>query len=107
MARALCGSGPGGPAQDAPGRGRKPIYPPEIVVMLVRRTTRQKLEAATHWRRRVMARATELSASTISRIWHHYDHPLGRAQCRRRHGDRAVPGASPPYRVAEVSAVAP
>ncbi len=34
--------------QDAPGRGRKPTYPPEIVSMVVRRTTRQKPEAATH-----------------------------------------------------------
>jgi len=55
--------------QDAPGRGRKPTYPPEIVAMVVRRTTRQKPEAATHWSRRVMARATELSPSTIGRIW--------------------------------------
>ena len=37
--------------------------------MVVRRTTRQKPEAATHWSRRVMARATDLSPSTIGRIW--------------------------------------
>src|SRR5258708_23196856 len=55
--------------QDAPGWGRKPTYPPEIVSMVVRRTTRQKPEAATHWSRRLMARATDLSASTIGRIW--------------------------------------
>lgn len=55
--------------QDAPGRGRKPTYPPEVVAMVVRRTTRQKPEAATHWSRRVMARATDLSPSTIGRIW--------------------------------------
>ena len=55
--------------QDAPGRGRKPTYLPKIVSMVVRRTTRQKPEAATHWSRRVMARATDLSASTIGRIW--------------------------------------
>jgi len=55
--------------QDAPGRGRKPTYPPEIVSMVVRRTTRQKPEAATHWSRRLMASATDLSASTIGRIW--------------------------------------
>ena len=55
--------------QDAPGRGRKPTYPPEMVAMVVRRTTRQKPEAATHWSRRVMARATDLSPSTIGRIW--------------------------------------
>ena len=55
--------------QDAPGRGRKPTYPPEIISMVVRRTTRQKPEAATHWSRRLMASATDLSASTIGRIW--------------------------------------
>ena len=55
--------------QDAPGRGRKPTYPPEIVSMVVRRTTRQKPGAATHWSRRLMASATDLSASTIGRIW--------------------------------------
>ena len=55
--------------QDAPGRGRKPTYPPEIVSMVARRTTRQKPEAATHWSRRLMASATDLSASTIGRIW--------------------------------------
>jgi transposase len=55
--------------QDAPGRGRKPTYPPKVVSMVVRRTTRQKPEAATHWSRRLMASATDLSASTIGRIW--------------------------------------
>src|SRR5580765_4481739 len=58
-----------GIVQDAQGRGRKPTYPPEIVALVVRRTTRQKPEAATHWSRRVLARATDLSASTIGRIW--------------------------------------
>jgi transposase len=61
--------GRNGIEQDAPGRGRKPTYPPEMVAMVVRRTTRQKPEAATHWSRRVMARATDLSPSTIGRIW--------------------------------------
>jgi transposase len=61
-----------GIGQDAPGRGRKPTYLPEIVAMVVRRTTRQKPEAATQWSRRAMARATALSASTIGRIWHQH-----------------------------------
>jgi transposase len=61
--------GRAGIEQDAPGRGRKPTYPPEIVSMVVRRTTRQKPKAATHWSRRLMASATDLSASTIGRIW--------------------------------------
>jgi transposase len=61
--------GRAGIEKDAPGRGRKPTYSPEIVSMVVRRTTRQKPQAATQWSRRTMARATELSASTIGRIW--------------------------------------
>ncbi len=61
--------GRAGIEQDAPGRGRKPTYPPAIVAMVVRRTTRHKPEAATHWSRRVMARATDLSPSTIGRLW--------------------------------------
>ena len=61
--------GRAGIEKDAPGRGRKPTYPPEIVSMVVRRTTRQKPEAATHWSRRAMARATDLSPSTVGRIW--------------------------------------
>lgn len=61
--------GRAGLEKDAPGRGRKPTYSPEVVSMVVRRTTRQKPEAATHWSRRSMARATALSPSTIGRIW--------------------------------------
>ena len=61
--------GRAGLEQDAPGRGRKPTYSQKVVAMVVRKTTRQKPEAATHWSRRVMARATELSPSTIGRIW--------------------------------------
>jgi len=61
--------GRAGIERDAPGRGRKPTYPPEIVSMVVRRTTRQKPQAATPWSRRVMARATDLSPSTMGRIW--------------------------------------
>jgi len=61
--------GRAGLEKDAPGRGRKPTYLPEVVAMVVRRTTRQKPDAATHWSRRVMARATALSPSTIGRIW--------------------------------------
>ncbi len=55
--------------KEAPGRGRKPTYPAKIVSMVVRRTTRQKPEAATHWSRSLMAQATNLSPSTIGRIW--------------------------------------
>lgn len=55
--------------KEAPGRGRKATYSSEIVAMVVRRTTRQTPETATHWSLRVMARATNLSPTTIGRIW--------------------------------------
>ena len=56
--------------QDAPGRGRKATYSAQAVLKVVRRTTSQKPEGATHWSRRAMAKATNMSATTIGRIWH-------------------------------------
>jgi transposase len=61
--------GRAGIESDAPGRGRKPKYSREVVLKVVRQTTRQKPRAATHWSRRLMAKETRLSASTIGRIW--------------------------------------
>ena len=55
--------------KDAPGRGRRVTYPPEIISMVVRRTTRGTPPQATHWSRRVMARAMDMSPTTIGRIW--------------------------------------
>lgn len=61
--------GRAGLEKDAPGRGRKPTYSPETIARVVRRTTRGKPPQATHWSRRVMARAMEMSPTTIGRIW--------------------------------------
>jgi transposase len=54
---------------DRPGRGRKPVYPPEIRRHLVKKTTTETPVAATHWSRTSMAKAMDLSASTVGRIW--------------------------------------
>ena len=54
---------------DAPGRGRKPTYPPELVKRVVRKTTSQAPVGATHWSRSLMAKAMDLSDSTVGRIW--------------------------------------
>jgi transposase len=62
-------SGRAGLEQDAPGRGRKPIYGPEITALIVERTTRALPPNATHWSQRSLAKALDLSDSTIGRVW--------------------------------------
>ena len=62
-------AGRAGIEQDAPGRGRKPTYPPEVRRLLVQKTTRGTPPAQTHWSRATMAKATDLSPSTVGRIW--------------------------------------
>lgn len=54
---------------DRPGRGRKHVYTAEIRRVIVRKTTREKPTAATHWSRESMAKAMDLSPSTVGRIW--------------------------------------
>jgi transposase len=61
--------GRAGIESDRPGRGRKPVYPPEIRRHLVKKTTTEIPVAATHWSRTSMAKAMDLSASTVGRIW--------------------------------------
>jgi len=61
--------GRAGIAADAPGRGRKPVYPPALVKLVVQKTTSQVPVGATHWSRSLMAKALDLSESTIGRIW--------------------------------------
>ena len=55
--------------KDAPGRGRKPTYGPEIQQLIVERTLRTKPPAATHWSQRTLAQALDLSSRTIGRVW--------------------------------------
>src|SRR5450432_1873909 len=54
---------------DRPGRGRKPTYTAEIRRVIVRKTTREKPPAATHWSRTSMAQAMDVSPSTVGRVW--------------------------------------
>ena len=54
---------------DAPGRGRKPVYGPEMASLIVERTLRTKPPAATHWSQRALARVLDVSSRTIGRVW--------------------------------------
>lgn len=62
-------SGRAGIESDAPGRGRKPSYPPELRQLVVRMTTREKPDNATHWSLATMAKALDISPRTVGRIW--------------------------------------
>ena len=62
-------SGRAGIEGDAPGRGRKPIYTPDIRRLMVRLTTQETPKAATHWSRQSMAKELGLSPSTVGRVW--------------------------------------
>ena len=62
-------AGRAGIEQDAPGRGRKPTYPQEVRQLLIRKTTRGTPPAQTHWSRATMAKAMDLSPSTVGRVW--------------------------------------
>ena len=62
-------AGPRGIEQDAPGRGRKPTYPEEFRQAIVQKTTRETPPQATHWSLNRMAKAMDLSARTVGRIW--------------------------------------
>jgi len=61
--------GRAGIESDRPGRGRKQIYTADIRRILIRKTTREKPTAATHWSRQSMAEAMDVSPSTVGRIW--------------------------------------
>lgn len=62
-------AGRAGLEQDAPGRGRKPAYGPEIQALIVERTLRSRPPAATHWSQRSLAKALDVSDSTVGRVW--------------------------------------
>ena len=55
--------------EDEPGRGRKLTYPVELRELIVQKTTRATAPEATQWSRTSMAKAMDLSASTVGRIW--------------------------------------
>jgi len=62
-------AGRAGLESDAPGRGRKPIYGPEIQALIVARTLRTRPPQATQWSQRSLAKALDLSDSTVGRVW--------------------------------------
>ena len=54
---------------DAPGRGRKPAYGPEMQALIIERTLRSRPPQATQWSVRSLAKALDLSFSTVARVW--------------------------------------
>ena len=62
-------SGRQGLEQDAPGRGRKPSYGPEMGQLIVQRTLHSRPPNATHWSQRSLGEALGVSDSTIGRVW--------------------------------------
>jgi transposase len=56
--------------KDAPRPGRTPAITPAQVQEVIRKTTREKPDHATHWSTRRMALAAGLSEKSIRRIWH-------------------------------------
>jgi len=62
-------SGRTGLENDAPGRGRKPAYGAEMRALIVDRTLRSRPPQATHWSVRSLAKALDLSFSTVARVW--------------------------------------
>ena len=55
--------------KDAPRSGTKRRLSPEMVLEVVRKTTQDKPENATHWSTPSLSRALKISASSVGRIW--------------------------------------
>ena len=55
------------------GRGRKPLYNETKVAAIVAATLQTKPKGSTHWSCRTMARAQQVSPSTINRLWQEYN----------------------------------
>jgi transposase len=55
---------------DAPRPGRKPSISPELVRMVITKTTKERPPHATHWSTRTMAVAAGISEASVRRIWH-------------------------------------
>lgn len=56
-----------------PGRGRKPRYDEQKINAIMTATLQTKPQGSTHWSCRTMARAQDVSPSTISRLWQEYN----------------------------------
>jgi len=55
--------------KDAPRPGRKPQISVKRMQQIVRMTTQEKPNDATHWSTRSMAQAADISAASVRRIW--------------------------------------
>ena len=62
-------SGYQGIATDRPGRGRKPSITEDLRRVIVRMTTQETPENATHWSLYSMAKAARISTRSVGRIW--------------------------------------
>jgi len=58
--------------KDAPRPGRTPTITPAKMQEVIRKTTQETPDNATHWSTRTMARAVGLSEKSVRRIWHKY-----------------------------------
>ena len=56
--------------KDAPRPGPKPTIGADVIQEIVRRTTQEKPDNATHWSTRTMAEAMAISEKSVRRIWH-------------------------------------
>jgi transposase len=56
-------------AKVAPGRGRKPQIPQEVIEQIVDLTQNSTPEGETHWSTRTMARRVGVSKDTVQRVW--------------------------------------
>jgi transposase len=56
-----------------PGRGCKPTYDQKKVAAIVAATLQTKPKGSTHWSCRTMARAQQVSPSTINRLWQEHN----------------------------------
>jgi len=59
--------------QIAPGRGRKPHYDLAMREAIIEATLQSKPAGMTHWSCRLMAKARDVSKSTVNRLWRLHD----------------------------------
>ena len=55
--------------KDAPRAGTKHLHSPAVIREVVRRTTQESPDNATHWSTASLARVMNISASSVGRIW--------------------------------------
>lgn len=67
--RRFATDGIAGVGKVAPGRGRKPSIPDEVIAAIVADTTTTTPEDADHWSTRSMAKAHDVGKDTVRRVW--------------------------------------